>query len=128
MPNGMAVTRITPRNWKPEKTRPKAGIGTEKPKLESAACRLATFKPPRLKPNRLEPQAISVPTAIATRPAGMFMGYLKPPNQLTMMMAKQVNPITGVMKISSAGRMAMKVMETPASVPSRAARGVIIRM
>jgi hypothetical protein len=33
----------------------------------------------------------------------------------------------GVMYISSAGRMDMKVIDTPASVPSRAARGVILR-
>ena len=44
-----------------------------------------------------------------------------------MMMAKQVRPITGVMNISSAGRIEMKVIETPASVPSKAARGVILR-
>ena len=37
-------------------------------------------------------------------------------------------PITGVMNICSAGRMEMKVIETPASVPSSAARGVILRM
>ena len=71
---------------------------------------------------------MTMPTAIATRPAGMPLGYLKPPNQLTMMMAKQVSPITGVMYISSAGRIEMKVIETPASVPSSAARGVILRI
>ena len=43
------------------------------------------------------------------------------------MMAKQIRPITGVWYISSAGRMAMKVIDTPASVPSSAARGVIMR-
>ncbi len=43
------------------------------------------------------------------------------------MMAKQIRPITGVWYISSAGRMAMKVIDTPASVPSSAARGVILR-
>ncbi len=69
-----------------------------------------------------------IPTAIATKPAGMPFGYLKPPNQLTMMTAKQVRPITGVMYISSAGRMEMKVIDTPASVPSSAARGVIRRI
>ena len=37
-------------------------------------------------------------------------------------------PITGVMNICKAGAMEMKVMETPASVPSSAARGVILRM
>ena len=43
-------------------------------------------------------------------------------------MAKQTRPITGVMNISSAGRIEMKVIDTPASVPSSAARGVILRM
>jgi len=38
-------------------------------------------------------------------------------------MAKQVRPMTGVMYISSAGRIEMKVTETPARVPSRP-RGV----
>ncbi len=37
-------------------------------------------------------------------------------------------PITGVMNISSAGRIEMKAIDTPASVPSSAARGVIWRM
>ena len=69
-----------------------------------------------------------MPAAIATSPAGMPFGYLKPPNQLTRMIAKHVTPITGVMYISSAGRIEMKVIETPASVPSSAARGVILRM
>src|SRR2546423_3655932 len=54
---------------------------------------------------------MSMPTAIATSPAGMPFGYLKPWNQLTMMMAKHVSPMIGVMYISSAGRMEMKVME-----------------
>ena len=44
------------------------------------------------------------------------------------MMAKHTNPICGVMYISSAGRIEMNVTETPASVPSNAARGVIFRM
>ena len=44
------------------------------------------------------------------------------------MMAKQTRPISGVMNISSAGRIEMKVIETPASVPSSAARGVMRRM
>ena len=69
-----------------------------------------------------------MPTMMATRPAGMPLGYFTPPNQLTMMMAKQVRPMTGVMNMSSAGRIEMKVMETPASVPSRAARGVTLRI
>ena len=44
------------------------------------------------------------------------------------MIAKQTMPITGVMNISSAGRIEMKAIDTPASVPSSAARGVILRM
>ena len=43
-------------------------------------------------------------------------------------MAKQVMPITGVMNICSAGAIEMKVIDTPASVPSSAARGVIRRI
>src|SRR5580658_7393052 len=64
-----------------------------------------------------------MPTAMATSPAGMPPGYLNPPNQLTRMMAKQVRPMTGVMYICMAGCIAMNVTETPASVPSSAARG-----
>ena len=44
------------------------------------------------------------------------------------MIARQTTPITGVRKISSAGRIEMKAIETPASVPSRAARGVTWRI
>src|SRR5258707_22537 len=40
-----------------------------------------------------EPQAMIMPTAMATSPAGMPLGYLKPPNQLTRMMPKQVSPM-----------------------------------
>ena len=36
MPNGIAVTRMMPRNSKPENTWPIAGIGTEKPKWVKA--------------------------------------------------------------------------------------------
>ena len=129
MPNGMAVTRMMPRNSKPENTWPNAGSGTEKPKFDERAGELLRRSCRRSsKPNSVEPQAISMPAAMATRPAGMPLGYLQPPNQLTRMMAKQITPITGVMNISSAGRIEMKVIETPASVPSSAARGVILRM
>ena len=44
------------------------------------------------------------------------------------MIAKQVMPMTGVMYISSAGRIEMNATDTPASVPSSAARGVILRI
>ncbi len=43
------------------------------------------------------------------------------------MIAKHTTPMTGVRYISSAGRIEMNAMETPASVPSSAARGVILR-
>ena len=46
MPKGMAVTRMTPRNSKPENTWPNAGSGSEKPKLENEALRLARLMPP----------------------------------------------------------------------------------
>ncbi len=44
------------------------------------------------------------------------------------MIARHTTPITGFMNISSAGRMEMKAMDTPARVPSSAARGVTRRM
>ncbi len=69
MPNGIAVTRMTPRNSKPENTWPTAGIGTEKPKLAKASPTPLMLKPPSPRPNRLEPQAMTMPTAMATRPA-----------------------------------------------------------
>ena len=70
---------------------------------------------------------MTVPTAMATRPAGT-PPYFTPPNQLSRMIAKQVMPMTGVRNISSAGRIEMNVIDTPASVPSSAARGVTLRM
>ncbi len=70
MPKGIAVTRMMPRNSKPENTWPKAGSGTEKPKLENALTTLAPLMPPMPMPSAVEPQAIAEPTAIATRPAG----------------------------------------------------------
>src|SRR5580704_7472809 len=44
------------------------------------------------------------------------------------MMAKHGIAMTGVMNISSAGRIEMNAMDTPASVPRSAARGVTFRM
>jgi hypothetical protein len=43
-------------------------------------------------------------------------------------MAKHTIPITGVMNISKAGRIEINEIDTLASVPSKAARGVILRM
>ena len=128
MPNGIAVTRMMPRNSKPENTWPTAGSGTENPKLVKASPTPLRLSPPSPRPNRFEPQAMIMPTAIATSPAGIPFGYFTPPNQLTRMMAKHTSPICGVMYISSAGRIEMKVTDTPASVPSSAARGVTLRI
>ena len=44
------------------------------------------------------------------------------------MTAKQTMPISGVSNTSRPGRIEMKVIEMPASEPSSAARGVILRM
>src|SRR6516165_7137940 len=100
MPNGIAVTRMIPRNSKPENTWPIAGNGTEKPKFANASPTPLTLNPPMPRPNRFDPQAMSMPAAIATRPAGIPLRYFTPPNQLTRMMAKQISPICGVMYIT----------------------------
>ena len=83
--------------------------------------------PPKPQPAAAEPHAISDPTAIATSPAGTPR-YFTPPNQLARMIAKQTTPMIGVMNICAAGRIEMNVIDTPASVPSSAARGVTLRM
>ena len=44
------------------------------------------------------------------------------------MMAKHTMPMSGVSNTRRPGRIEMKVMEMPASEPSSAARGVILRM
>src|SRR5260370_40192581 len=56
MPNGIAVTRITPSNWKPPHTWPKAGVGNENPKLENAFPKPAGLKPTKLNPHKDDPQ------------------------------------------------------------------------
>src|SRR3954471_19447803 len=127
MPNGMAVTRMTPRYLKPWKVWSKAGSGSEKPKFDTDAASLSTPMPPQPRPAADELQAIADPTPIATRPAGTPL-YFTPPNQLARMIAKQTTPITGVVNICAAGRIEMNVIDTPASVPSSAARGVTLRM
>jgi hypothetical protein len=43
------------------------------------------------------------------------------------MIAKQTRPISGVSNTCKPGRIEMKVIEMPASEPSSAARGVILR-
>src|SRR5580704_12250103 len=104
-----------------------AGIGNEKPKFEHDPPSLARFRSPYPSPNRFEPQAIIVPTAIATRPPGTPPKYFTPPNQLARITAKQTTPITGVVNTWAAGVIEMNVIEMPASEPSSAARGVILR-
>jgi hypothetical protein len=94
--------------------------------VPNEALRASAFMPPKFRPKRLEPQATKVPAAMATSPAGM-PPYFTPPNQLTRMMAKLTTPTMGVMNISSAGFMEMKVMATPARAPRSAALGVIRR-
>jgi hypothetical protein len=47
MPKGIAVTRITPRYSKPEKTCPTAGSGIEKPKGAKEAESFSTLMPPQ---------------------------------------------------------------------------------
>src|SRR5882757_1644626 len=108
MPNGIAVTRMTLNSsqFSPPKTNPKTGVGAEKPKVANELFKAARFMPPKLNPKRFDPQAMSVPAAMATKPAGM-PPYFTPPNQLTMMIAKQTTPMTGVMNIERAGAMEM---------------------
>ena len=55
---------------------------------------------------------------------GSFMSVKKP----TRMIASTGRPIQAASHICAAGRIEMKVIEMPASVPSIAARGVILRM
>ena len=98
-----------------------------KPKPVTESASPFTVMPPKFKPTAVDNHAITVPTPMATRPAGMPL-YFTPPNQLSRMIAKQVRPMTGVIIISSAGFIEMKVIETPARVPSSAARGVILRI
>src|SRR5262245_1496709 len=83
--------------------------------------------PPQPSPAAAAVHAISDPTPIATSPAGTPR-YFTPPNQLARMIAKQTTPMIGVVNICAAGRIEMNVIDTPASVPTSAARGVTLRM
>src|SRR2546423_1509574 len=110
-PKGMAVTRMTPRNWNPENTWPMAGMGKENPMAPGAAARRSRLMPPMSGPKGFPPHAMAEPTTMATSPAGTPLGYVMPPNQLARMMAKHVSPMMGVVNISNAGRMEMNAME-----------------
>src|SRR5665213_1073021 len=127
MPNGIAVTRITQMYLNPPNVWANAGVGNEKPKFENEPTSLAKFRSPYPSPNRLEPQAITVPTAMATSPPGTPPKYFTPPNQLARITAKQITPITGAVNTWAAGLIEINVIEMPASEPSSAARGVIWR-
>ena len=70
MPKGIAVTRMTPRNLKPEKTWPTAGMGNEKPKCEKRVADGAEAQAAIAEAEKLEPQAMIVPAAMATSPPG----------------------------------------------------------
>jgi hypothetical protein len=79
-------------------------------------------------PKAVDTQASSVPTPIATSPAGTLPGKRTPPYQPPRMIASETRPMTGDSNISIAGFIEMKVIEIPASVPRSAARGVSRRM
>ena len=85
--------------------------------------------PPTSRPSAAEPQADE--HAEQRRRRGQpecRAGNARRRTSSRRMMARQTMPIAGVRKISSAGRIEMKAIETPASVPSSAARGVILRI
>jgi hypothetical protein len=124
----MAVTRMTPMNSKPPNTWVTAGYGIATWKLETDSDRLASVIPPKLSPAAVDTHAMIVPTAMATKPAGVPRKYRTPPNQLARMIAKQGIATTGTANMSSAGRIEMNVTDTPASVPRSAALGVTLRM
>jgi hypothetical protein len=69
-------------------------------------------------------QAIALPTSSAASPTGTLPGSRTPATKPTTMIASTGSAIHSASHICAAGRMAMKVMEMPASVPRRAARGV----
>ena len=89
----------------------------------------ATLMPPKLQAERgRAPGDQRARRRSRPGPAGMPPSSARRRTSSARMIAKQTMPMTGVMNISSAGRMEMKVIDTPASVPSSAARGVILRM
>ena len=83
--------------------------------------------PPIETPNAVEAHAMAVPAAMARVPPANAAPVAHAAEPARGMIAKHTMPITGVMYISSAGRIEMKAMDTPASVPRSAARGVILR-
>ena len=71
-------------------------------------------------------QPIAVPTSNAASPTGMLNGNFTSVKKPIRMMAITGRPIHATSHICAAGRIEMKVIEIPASVPSIAARGVSV--
>ena len=71
--------------------------------------------------------AIAVPTSSAASPIGMLPGSRTPETKPMKMIAKTGRATQRVLHMFAAGFIAMNVTEMPASVPSRAARGVYFR-
>ena len=69
-----------------------------------------------------------MPTITAARPPGTRPGSVTLAVQLISTMPSETKAIHGTSHISKAGRIAMNVIDMPASVPSIAARGVKRRM
>ena len=69
-----------------------------------------------------------VPTSSAASPTGKLPGSRMPAKKPMRMMARTGKAIQAASHICAAGRIEMKAIEMPASVPSSAARGVYRRM
>ena len=73
-------------------------------------------------------QPIAVPTSSAASPTGMPNGSFTSVKKPIRMMASTGRPIQAASHICAAGRIEMKVIEMPASVPSIARAGRQLRM
>lgn len=117
MPNGIAVTRMMPRNSKPRLHLAEGRQRHREAEVGKGVALDAEAAPIR-GPNRLEPHAMTIPTRDRRQGAGMFFQYFTPPNQLTMMMAKQIRPDCGVMCIPAPAASKMKVRGAYDGVPA----------
>ena len=81
-----------------------------------------------VQPKEAAIQAMIVPTITAARPPGTPPGSLTLAVQLISTMPSETNAIHGTSHIWKAGRIEIKAIEMPASVPSMAARGVNLRI
>ena len=73
-------------------------------------------------------QPIALPNRRAASPIGKLRGSRTPAMKPTMMTTSTGNAIHVASHICAAGRIEMNVSEMPASMPSRAARGVSLRI